>query len=105
MNIVYYIKFEFNYSFIVIYTTIYTIMIKKEAVGMNKRVCTAAAVLALTMCTVHAEAVYNLDEVIVEADMDKARDAFGDIVTEQSYARTGGDVEVITRKEIEEKHF
>lgn len=39
---------------------------------MNKRVCTAAAVLALTMCTVHAEAVYNLDEVIVEADMDKA---------------------------------
>lgn len=72
---------------------------------MNKRICTAAAVLALTMCTVHAEAVYNLDEVIVEADMDKARDAFGDIVTEQSYARTGGDVEVITRKEIEEKHF
>lgn len=46
-----------------------------------------------------------MDEVIVEADMDKARDAFGDIVTEQSYARTGGDVEVITRKEIEEKHF
>lgn len=45
-------------------------MIKKEAVGMNKRICTAAAVLALTMCTVHAEAVYNLDEVIVEADMD-----------------------------------
>ena len=39
---------------------------------MNKRICTAAAVLALTMCTVHAEAVYNLDEVIVEADMDKA---------------------------------
>ena len=72
---------------------------------MNKRICTTAAVLALTMCTVHAEAVYNLDEVIVEADMDKARDAFGDIVTEQSYARTGGDVEVITRKEIEEKHF
>ena len=30
-------------------------MIKKEAVGMNKRICTAAAVLALTMCTVHAE--------------------------------------------------
>ena len=51
----YYIKFEFNYIFIVIYT----MMIKKEAVGMNKRVCTAAAVLALTMCTVHAEAVYN----------------------------------------------
>ena len=97
----YYIKFEFNYIFIVIYT----MMIKKEAVGMNKRICTAVAVLALTMCTVHAEAVYNLDEVIVEADMDKARDAFGDIVTEQSYARTGGDVEVITRKEIEEKHF
>lgn len=65
----YYIKFEFNYIFIVIYT----MMIKKEAVGMNKRICTAAAVLALTMCTVHAEAVYNLDEVIVEADMDKAR--------------------------------
>ena len=31
---------------------------------MNKRICTAAAVLALTMCTVHAEAVYNLDEVL-----------------------------------------
>ena len=41
----YYIKFEFNYIFIVIYT----MMIKKEAVGMNKRICTAAAVLALTM--------------------------------------------------------
>ncbi len=30
----YYIKFEFNYIFIVIYT----MMIKKEAVGMNKRI-------------------------------------------------------------------
>lgn len=36
MNIVYYMKFEFNYSFIVIYTTIYTIMIKKGG-GRNEQ--------------------------------------------------------------------
>ena len=72
---------------------------------MNKRICTAAAVLALTMCTVHAEAVYNLDEVIVEADMDKARDAFGNMITEQSYYRTGGDVQVIDSDTIEKRHY
>ena len=72
---------------------------------MNKRICTAAAVLALTMCTVHAEAVYNLDEVIVEADMDKGGMHLEILLQSSPTQRTGGDVEVITRKEIEEKHF
>ena len=44
-------------------------------------------------------AEYTLDTVIVEAD--RAKTKFGDTITEQSYYRTGGDVKVITREEIE----
>lgn len=32
-------------------------------------------------------------------------DKFGNIITEQSYYRTGGDVEVVNRKEIEDHHY
>lgn len=46
---------------------------------------------------------YTLDTVIVEADA--AKNKFGDTVTEQSYYRTGGDVKVITRDEIEKRHY
>ena len=67
-----------------------------------------AATLALTACfggiSTYAAFdenlnVYTLDAVVVEAD--KTKNKFGDTVTEQSYYRTGGDVKVITREEIE----
>lgn len=44
---------------------------------------------------------FNLEEILVEGDKDK----FGNVITEQSYYRTGGDVNVVTRKEIEKRHF
>lgn len=46
---------------------------------------------------------YTLDTVLVEADSTK--DKFGNTITEQSYYRTGGDVKVITREEIEKRHY
>lgn len=47
--------------------------------------------------------MYTLDTVVVEAD--KTKNKFGDTITEQSYYRTGGDVKVITREEIEKRHY
>lgn len=47
--------------------------------------------------------MYTLDAVVVEAD--KTQNKFGDTITEQSYYRTGGDVKVITREEIEKRHY
>lgn len=47
--------------------------------------------------------MYTLDAVVVEAD--KTKNKFGDTITEQSYYRTGGDVKVITREEIEKRHY
>lgn len=46
--------------------------------------------------------MYTLDAVVVEADQTKNK--FGDTITEQSYYRTG-DVKVITREEIEKRHY
>lgn len=46
---------------------------------------------------------YTLDTVIVNAD--RTKNQFGDTITEQSYYRTGGDVKVITREEIEKRHY
>ncbi len=46
---------------------------------------------------------YTLDSMVVEADAVKNK--FGDTITEQSYYRTGGDVKVITREEIEKRHY
>ena len=46
---------------------------------------------------------YTLDTMVVEADA--AKNKFGDTITEQSYYRTGGDVKVITREEIEKRHY
>ena len=42
---------------------------------------------------------YQLDTKVVKGD--RSKDQFGNTVTEQSYYRTGGDVKVITRDEIE----
>lgn len=46
---------------------------------------------------------YTLGEVVVSAD--RVNNQFGDTITEQSYYRTGGDVKVITRDEIEKRHY
>lgn len=46
---------------------------------------------------------YQLDSKVVKGD--RSKDQFGNTVTEQSYYRTGGDVKVITRKEIENRHY
>ena len=80
---------------------------------MKKQYKTAACLMMLlsAMANANAEQLkdkneeevpkYNLDEIVVE----DARDRFGNIITEQSYYRTGGDGNVITRKEIEEHHY
>lgn len=47
--------------------------------------------------------MYTLDAVVVEAD--RTKNKFGDTITEQSYYRTGGDVKVITREEIDKRHY
>lgn len=47
--------------------------------------------------------VYTLDTVVVEAE--KTKNQFGDTITEQSYYRTGGDAKVITREEIDKRHY
>lgn len=46
---------------------------------------------------------YTLDTVVVEATA--LKNQFGDTITEQSYYRTDGDVKVITREEIEKRHY
>ena len=46
---------------------------------------------------------YQLDTKVVKGD--RSKDQFGNTVTEQSYYRTGGDVKVITRDEIEKRHY
>ena len=46
---------------------------------------------------------YQLDAKVVKGD--RTKDQFGNTVTEQSYYRTGGDVKVITREEIEKRHY
>lgn len=77
---------------------------------MKKQFTAAAAmVMVLGMCASASAAFdehlnnYTLDAVIVEADA--AKNKFGDTITEQSYYRTGGDVKVITRDEIEKRHY
>ena len=80
---------------------------------MKKKMYALSAALALTgfLGGVHpAEAafdenlnVYTLDAVVVEAE--KTKNQFGDTITEQSYYRTGGDAKVITREEIEKRHY
>lgn len=46
---------------------------------------------------------YSLDKVYVSTDQE--RNKFGDIITEQSYYRTGGDVQVIDAETIEKRHY
>lgn len=46
---------------------------------------------------------YEVHNINVTAD--SAKDEYGNTITEQSYYRTGGDVKVITREEIEKRHY
>lgn len=77
---------------------------------MKKMQYTAAAAMMMVMglCATANAAFdenlndYTLDTMVVEADA--AKNKFGDTITEQSYYRTGGDVKVITREEIEKRH-
>lgn len=52
-----------------------------------------------------ASQVYELDGIEVNADADKTVDQFGNVVTSQSYYRTGGDVDVIDSATIEKRHY
>lgn len=78
---------------------------------MTKKRYTAAAamMMVLGLCASASAAFdenlndYTLDTIVVEADAVKNK--FGDTITEQSYYRTGGDVKVITREEIEKRHY
>ena len=77
---------------------------------MKRRYTAAAAMMMVMGLCASASAAfdenlnsYTLDSMIVEADATKNK--FGDTVTEQSYYRTGGDVKVITREEIEKRHY
>lgn len=77
---------------------------------MRKEYLAAALALAIMNYSSYADAAfdenlneYTLDSVTVEADATK--DKFGNTITEDSYVRTGGDVKVITREEIEKRHY
>ena len=98
--------------------------IKKEVCVYMKRRYTAAAAmmmekdkkLAMAICMalllgVSASAFaeknideYKLDTITVYGDR-LQKDKFQNVVTEQSYYRTGGDVDVVTSEEIEKKHY
>ena len=61
------------------------------------------AVLAFAAGSMDVNAVYTLDGIEVSADRQK--DRFGNMITEQSYYRTGGDVQVIDSDTIEKRHY
>lgn len=52
---------------------------------------------------IQAAESYTLDGIIVTGD--KEYDRFGNVITEQSYYRTGGDVDVITSQTLEKRHY
>lgn len=74
---------------------------------MNRKIYSALATAAMLTIsggvTTWAANVYTLDGI--EVDANRQYDKFGNVITEQSYSRTGGDVTVITRQDIEKKHF
>ena len=77
---------------------------------MKRRYTAAAAMMMVMGLCASASAAFDenlndhtLDTMVVEADAIKNK--FGDTITEQSYYRTGGDVKVITREEIEKRHY
>lgn len=70
----------------------------------NYRILAAAAMLTiLGGVATQAATMYNLDGIEVNAD--RQIDRFGNTITEQSYYRTGGDVNVIDSVQIEQRHY
>lgn len=70
---------------------------------MGKKFYAMMAVLAFATGSMDVNAVYTLDGIEVSADREK--DQFGNMITEQSYYRTGGDVQVIDSDTIEKRHY
>lgn len=77
---------------------------------MKKRhLLSTAIAVTLALGTYQANAYdenfkgYEVHNITVKADA--AKDEYGNTITEQSYYRTGGDVKVITREEIEKRHY
>lgn len=73
-----------------------------------KKKLTAAFSAMLVLSAVQAAGAeelnsYDMQRVTVIGN--QALDEFGNVITEQSYYRTGGDVTVIGREEIEKKHY
>lgn len=70
----------------------------------NYRILAAAAMLTiLGGVATQAATMYTLDGI--EVDADRQIDRFGNTITEQSYYRTGGDVNVIDSVQIEQRHY
>lgn len=70
------------------------------------KLLSAAIVAMLTIgggSFIQAAESYTLDGIIVTGD--KEYDRFGNVITEQSYYRTGGDVDVITSQTLEKRHY
>lgn len=70
---------------------------------MGKKFYAMMAVLAFAAGSMDVNAVYTLDGIEVSAD--RKKDRFGNMITEQSYYRTGGDVQVIDSDTIEKRHY
>lgn len=70
---------------------------------MGKKFYAMMAVLAFATGSMDVNAIYTLDGIEVSADRQK--DRFGNMITEQSYYRTGGDVQVIDSDTIEKRHY
>lgn len=66
---------------------------------MDKKFYVMMAVLAFATGSMDVNAVYTLDGIEVSAD--RKKDQFGNMITEQSYYRTGGDVQVIDSDTID----
>lgn len=70
----------------------------------NYRILVAAAMLTiLGGVATQAAGMYTLEGI--EVDADRQIDRFGNTITEQSYYRTGGDVNVIDSAQIEQRHY
>ena len=68
--------------------------------------CTTASMLNVRSASAESQEImtgFELEAVIVQGS--RYYDKFGNRLTEQSYYRTGGDVTVIDRQEIEEKNY
>ena len=97
-------------------------MCDKETDGMKKKL-KKSAVLGILLSTtiaggvdVHAQemnAAEPAEETAAAASyttkdievVEQLKDPFGNVITEQSYYRTGGDVNVIDRETLEKRHF